>query len=226
MERNVDMNEISDGNLYGPEDLVRADALGCQGCSHCCRTMVDTILLDPYDIFCLCQGLDTDFSALMQSSVELNVQEGLILPNLKKSADQAGCCFLNQENRCSIHAFRPGFCRLFPLGRFYDGKGFSYFLQTKECPVPKKGKVKVRKWLGIPDYPHYAEFITSWHYFLKSCSVEIRRRKDQTFQKEVSLSILQIFYGVPYHTDQDFYSQYSARLAAFQQTFPLPGHAV
>ena len=32
--------------------------------------------------------------------------------------------FLNEQGRCSIHDSRPGFCRLFPLGRFYENGGF------------------------------------------------------------------------------------------------------
>ena len=32
MLRNIDLNEISDGNLYTANDLVRADCGGCHGC--------------------------------------------------------------------------------------------------------------------------------------------------------------------------------------------------
>ena len=32
MERNVSMDEISDGKLYGLNDMVRADCGGCKGC--------------------------------------------------------------------------------------------------------------------------------------------------------------------------------------------------
>ena len=37
MERHVSMEEISDGKLYGPGDMVRADCGGCEGCSACCK---------------------------------------------------------------------------------------------------------------------------------------------------------------------------------------------
>ena len=43
--------------------------------------------------------------------------------------EKEACYFLNEEGRCSIHSFRPGICRLFPLGRFYEEEGFRYFLQ-------------------------------------------------------------------------------------------------
>lgn len=32
MKREIDMREISDGKLYGPNDLVKADCGDCHGC--------------------------------------------------------------------------------------------------------------------------------------------------------------------------------------------------
>ena len=37
MKRQVNLEDISDGKRYGREDMVRADCLGCEGCSACCR---------------------------------------------------------------------------------------------------------------------------------------------------------------------------------------------
>ena len=56
MLRNIDLNEISDGNLYTSNDLVRADCGGCRGCSDCCQGMGDSIILDPYDMDQLYRG--------------------------------------------------------------------------------------------------------------------------------------------------------------------------
>lgn len=39
MKREIDMKEISDGKLYGPNDLVKADCGDCHGCFDCCRGM-------------------------------------------------------------------------------------------------------------------------------------------------------------------------------------------
>ena len=36
MKRFVSMEEISDGRLYGADDMVRAGCGGCEGCSACC----------------------------------------------------------------------------------------------------------------------------------------------------------------------------------------------
>ena len=52
MDRYIDLNEVSDGKLYTSNDLVKAGCNDCQGCSACCESMADTIILDPFDIFC------------------------------------------------------------------------------------------------------------------------------------------------------------------------------
>ena len=118
MEREIDMKEVSDGRLYGLRDMVKADCGGCAGCSQCCESMGSTIILDPYDVWRLTAGLQVSFEALLQDKLELNLVEGIILPNMKTSGENERCGFLNGEGRCSIHALRPGFCRIFPLGRF------------------------------------------------------------------------------------------------------------
>ena len=158
MFRNIDLNEISDGNRYHANDLVRADCGGCQGCSACCHGMGDTILLDPYDMDQLRKGSGYSPEELFHQAVELSVVDGIILPHLKMTADHDCCPFLSDEGRCTIHSFRPGFCRLFPLGRIYENGSFSYFLQTNECKKIHRSKVRIKKWLGIPDLSRYETF--------------------------------------------------------------------
>ena len=65
MKRNVDINEISDGKLYGANDLVKADCGDCKGCSDCCHGMGESIVLDPYDVYRLTKGLNLSFEMLL-----------------------------------------------------------------------------------------------------------------------------------------------------------------
>ena len=58
MERQINMEEVSDGRLYGINDMVKADCHGCQGCAVCCQGMGSSILLDPLDIFQLTSHLN------------------------------------------------------------------------------------------------------------------------------------------------------------------------
>ena len=99
MKRNVDMREISDGKLYGLNDMVKADCGDCKGCSACCRGMGSSIVLDPLDLYRLETGLHTDFQRLMNGYIELNVVDGIILPNLKMGGSDESCAFLSKEGR-------------------------------------------------------------------------------------------------------------------------------
>ena len=83
MRREVSLEEISDGRLYELNDMVKADCGGCEGCSQCCRGMGSSIILDPYDVYRLTTGIGKSMQELLATSVELNVVDGVILPNLK-----------------------------------------------------------------------------------------------------------------------------------------------
>lgn len=211
MEREIDMKEVSDGRFYGLRDMVRADCGGCEGCSDCCRGMGSSIVLDPYDAYRLTTGLNLSFEQLLEEKVELNVVEGIILPNLKMAGPQEQCGFLNEEGRCGIHSFRPGMCRIFPLGRYYENESFQYFLQVHECKKEPKTKVKVQKWIDTPETKKNEAFIIQWHYFLKQLSGRIEHTEEGGFQKSLSMYILKNFYLKPYERDRDFYDQFQER---------------
>ena len=212
MERQVSMEEISDGKLYGINDMVKADCHDCAGCSACCRGMGTSILLDPLDVFRLSSGLNKTFEGMLDGEIELNVADGLILPNLKMAGEEERCVFLTEQGRCGIHGFRPGICRIFPLGRLYENRGFRYFLQVHECRHPNRSKVKVKKWIDTPDWRRNEKFIADWHYFLKDLQDALKVSPDTERRKEASMYVLRQFYLQPFRQEEDFYDQFEERL--------------
>lgn len=212
MKRNVRMEDISDGKLYGNNDMVKADTGSCKGCSACCKGMGNSIILDPLDIFQLTVHLHKSMEELLNGYIELNVVDGIVLPNLKMAGKEEACSFLNEEGRCSIHEFRPGMCRLFPLGRFYENNSFQYFLQIYECKKENLSKVKVKKWLGVPNIKEYEKFINQWHYFQEDLQKQIKESTQEEFAKKVSMYVLQNFYLKPYEEERNFYEQFEERL--------------
>lgn len=217
MNRYIDLNEVSDGKLYDANDLVRAGCGDCQGCSACCESMADTIILDPMDLYLLEANLHTSAAALMHHQIDLRVVDGIVLPHLKMTDSTGRCPFLTEAGRCSIHSFRPGFCRLFPLGRYYEDRSFRYFLQVKECKRQNRSKVKVRRWIGMPDFDRYETFIADWHYFLKDLQVPLAENGPE-WAKNASLLILGEFVFKPYDTEKDFYPQFYERLKSSSTT--------
>lgn len=216
MKRNISLAEISDGRLYSGNDMVKADCHGCNGCSDCCRGMGNSVVLDPYDVYRLQMGLGKGLGVLMEEGkVELNVVDGCILPNLKMAGQEEACAFLDELGRCGIHEFRPGICRLFPLGRYYENGDFKYMLQVHECSVGNRSKVKVSKWIDTPQQEKNHEFVCRWHYFLNDLEALVGNCENEALAKRINMALLQIYYLTEYDIGRDFYEQFDRRYEQF-----------
>lgn len=207
-----DLQEISDGKIYGINDMVRTAYRGCEGCHACCVDMGESILLDPCDMWMLSGETGSTFEALIaEGRIALCAADGMILPHLKMDAKTNCCSFLNGEGRCGIHAARPGLCRVFPLGRIYEEGRISYFLQTGACEKPGHAKVKVGKWLDGSGTKQQERFLLQWHGFKKRVQERLAGCAEAE-AKTIHLFLLQLFYVKPYEKD-DFYVQFEKRLA-------------
>lgn len=221
MKRNIDLKEISDGRLYSSGDMVKADCRDCEGCSDCCRGMGSSIILDPMDLWRLQRGIHKDFQALLGAGyIELNIVDGMILPDLKMDSARDACPFLDGQGRCSIHSWRPGICRLFPLGRYYEENGFKYFIQIHECSRQDRGKIKIKKWLGIPNLKAYEEYILEWHRFLGQCGEALDTLSEENV-RFLTLYVLRRFYETAYLAadENGFYEEFAARLGEVREKF-------
>ena len=193
---NKNLEEISDGKRYGLNDMVRAACNDCAGCSSCCEDMGESIILDPLDIYELTKNLNTTFENLLKEQIEL--------PFLK-------------EKRCSIHSFRPGICRVFPLGRIYEENRLDYFLQVDGCAKENRSKIKVSKWLDTPELKKNQQYLIDWHAFRKKIKSILGEMSDENRKKTITMFLLNTFYINPYDTEQDFYLQFYARLDRIAQ---------
>lgn len=212
MIRECNLEDISDGRRYSSNDLVKLGCNDCEGCSHCCQGMEDTISLDPYDICLLKQATGKDMVQLMQTEVALHVEGGVIVPHLQMNLNEQ-CTFLNEQGRCSIHADRPGMCRLFPLGRVYEEDSFHYFLQLEECMKKERTKVRIREWLGISELKKYEAYILQWHHHIKEM------QKNPLMQEDAhayNMKHLQLFYFTTYASKETFYEEVAKRLKQWE----------
>ncbi len=217
MKRYVDIKEISDGKLYTERDMVKAGCNDCKGCYTCCCGMGESIVLDPLDMYRLTCGAGLSVEELFASHLELHVVDGVTLPNLRMDVGtEERCTFLNDRGRCSIHAHRPGICRIFPLGRIYEDGDFKYFLQVGECKSPIHTKVKVDKWIDVDNVKANHDYLNQWHALLGSLEEQLAGLDDMDLARKLNLLILQIFYLTPYDGDKDFYEQFESRLEQFK----------
>lgn len=240
MIRDCSLEEISDGRLYAENDMVKADTCNCEGCkSVCCHGMGKSIILDPYDVYRLTSCLNITFEELLKDKVEINYVDGIMLPNLKMSADTDNCTFLDENRRCTIHQARPGMCRLFPLGRYWeDETHFKYILQTGQCRKENLSKIKVKKWLDTDNLAEYNAYIVMWHQYLKrieaavagisaELAVKLQSGKDvqgsealaqekqlaATQIKTICLYTLKTFFSTPYD-ERPFFEQIRERISS------------
>ena len=198
--------------------MARLGCHDCAGCSDCCRDMDQSITLDPYDIYLLTENLGCSFDDLINNGqIEFHIEEGLLLPNLKmvpKSIDLTRppeCYFLNSDGRCSIHSFRPGICRLFPLGRNYTDHRVSYFLLSNVCAVAHRDKVKISKWLGYAQIRDYENFLESWHTLRAQVRDLVNNAADEQYSASITTGFLKLFYQQQY--SGDFFEEYKRRVA-------------
>lgn len=203
-------NAKTDGKIYGLNDMVKVDCGDCKDCSACCENMGDSIWLDPVDLYTLTRNLNTSFEQLMLDKIELHVTDGVILPNLKMTGERNCCSFLDEGGRCSIHTFRPGICRIFPLGRQYEGERLDYILLQDACQKKQHSKVKVKKWLDTPELKQNQAYLIAWHSFRKQVEQVILQAEDEAMAKNINLFVLNQFFIKPYLTE-DFYMEFEQR---------------
>lgn len=213
-----EMMPVTDGKLYELKEFVRAGCGDCSGCSECCRDMGQSIVLDPYDMFRLKTETGKTFQALMEDGIfALSVREGLIIPYLRMREDTNSCVFLNEQGRCTIHSYRPGLCRLFPLGRNYaDGK-LSYIRMTEACTKKAYAKVRISDWIGVRPPEAYEAFVHAWHDFRKKVACRLPEAdEEQTMQ--INTYLLQTFFVNDLKAEDDFFAFAGERMAFITKT--------
>ena len=194
------------------QDMARIGCNDCKGCHTCCENMGDSVVLTPYDVHVLSVYLNMSVDNLFQDWISLSMVDGLLQPSMAMNGAGETCRALDEEGRCSIHAIRPGICRLFPLGRQYMDGGIKYFVLENACPAPCKTKVKIAKWVERPEFKEHEEFLLKWHDFKKLCLKKLAESSDETYHKQVLMYVLQLFFRKPY-TPGSFYEEFLERLA-------------
>lgn len=210
MKRDIDLSEITDGKFYNTNDLAKVFCDNCNGCHSCCENMGASIILDPLDVHRLTIGTNCTFEQLLLDKIELNMVDGTILPNIKMNSENK-CPFLDSNGRCSIHSYRSGLCRIFPLARVYENKDYKYILQINECKKEPKSKVKIKNWIDSGDINKNHDFICSWHYFLLAVQEKLTTESEANI-KQITMFILNMFYLTPFRKDVDFYDIFNERL--------------
>ena len=141
----------------------------CQRCGSCCFQC--EIVLTPYDILGLCQGLGMTTGAFLRRYAQITLGPGSHLPICSLDFEKAHrwrgssefpspCPFLTWESghlACGVYPFRPGCCRSYPVFRMaQDGEEPRLYLQEVSCPATETDKEHtVARWVeheGLAPY--------------------------------------------------------------------------
>ena len=149
-------------------DIECNDCIGCDTC--CCREISATVILDSWDIALLKKGTGKTFDEMVEEGLLRIIEfDGLKLPAFGMKKEKYECCFLNDAGRCTVHPYRSGICRLYPLARLWKEDGsFAYYLQKGECVHRTTAKTKVSDWLGYDDIESYEKAVREYHDRLKA----------------------------------------------------------
>lgn len=73
-------------------------------------------------------------SQIIQMYCEIYIGPTSNIPIVRIRFENGVCSFL-KNNRCTIHAFKPSVCKLYPLGRGMEGESGNvfYFNQDVSC---------------------------------------------------------------------------------------------
>ena len=202
--------------FYTSRDMAKVGCGGCRDCSKCCCNMGQSIVLNPYDVHLLSENMGLSFEELLSGPLELSSEAGIVHPNLRMLpiGNRLQCGFLDESGRCSVHSFRPGICRLFPLGRDYSDGRIAYFLLEDACPSSIRTKEKISSWLGFSSehrLKQYEDFLLAWHLFIRKKREEIYADAATAREKatQISTMLLDVFYIPPY---EDFFAEINERM--------------
>lgn len=213
------VNPDTDGKFYDLNSLVKIGCNDCEGCFLCCQGMGSSIVLDPYDMFMLKKALPMNLQELLgKQYLELGIYDGMIIPHMKMSGIKNQCSFVNEKGRCSIHKYRPGICRLFPLGRNFKDGEMNYIFLDKACPKNNGSKIKVEKWLGISNISAYHNYIVAWHDFRKEMAQKFGEADPQE-AREFAMYILHTFYGEWPEEEASFYECFTKKINKVKKAF-------
>ena len=144
-------------NIIGLEDTFE---FGCKQCGNCCRNRAEPIMLTGYDLFNIAKATNLSLVEAMVKFTEGIIGADSKLPIVLLTERYDGSCKLLRKGRCMIQQDKPLVCRLYPLGRLFDGKQYSYFTQTA-CKGEGQ-RIKLKDWLNEFNIPAYDEASTLW----------------------------------------------------------------
>lgn len=145
--------------------------LSCKICDKCCKYRGD-IKITPINILEISKFLKIEIKEFLEKyTYEIKGQEPEIA---LKGIGEERRCILNDEKtfKCKVHKVKPIQCIMFPLMPIDVEKDL--FINMYACPVDKKKKTRVNKWLNGNNniYKRNKQIYLKWIEFIEEIQVK------------------------------------------------------
>lgn len=221
----------------------------CNACGACCtNSTIESIVFRAYDVFNLSIGLNIEPSEVVEKhgNVYLGPTSGLPVIQLKPVALETPesmtnllltgklsivCPFL-KDKKCSVHANKPGSCRLYPLGRLVqmskedadkdENTETIYFIQKNILCGDTGEKHTIDNWLNgdsrtesiFMDDSNFLTYVSSKVKFPKLLDF-VQDNPDSILRKEISsfYDKFTYYYYTNYNKTESFESQFNDNIS-------------
>ena len=182
MNRKTDeelLKEIQKHTL-GMEDTFSFE---CKQCGDCCRKRSQPVLLTGYDVYNVAKELNVGTAEVLMKYCNIipGDTSGLPVVYLRERPD--GSCSLLRKGLCTVQHNKPVVCRIFPIGRYYDGKEHRYFTQWQgSCVGTGQREITLKEWLDAFGVQELDEASEIWGKFIIAASLygqKIRAKADR-----------------------------------------------
>ena len=188
----------------------------CKRAAYCCDKPM--ISITPFDIKVICNRLAI-------SSSEFHQRYSFF------TADEFGIprCFIQNkphcpfkiDNTCTIYTSRPLRCRLYPVGRVFEGEDIFYVVSDVHCPgFESDKKWSIEEWVENQGVHEYDDVAIPWNRFLI-------KLKDQPLSEEQGKQFKEIFYyfdHTPQEGGQNLVGFMGSLYEKFNETFKASQH--
>lgn len=214
-----------------PEELLQAHiqplkmgdsfCFHCTQCGACCYHHFD-ILLSPYDLFHLANGLHIPPEEIIHKYCDIYIGSTSSLPilQLKPIGKEEACPFI-QNHLCIVHDFKPTVCALYPLGRVAgwkeenkdDGIPFiAYYKLPVRCGT-KEEKFTLKEWLENNHLIESNQWFVPWQQtilLLFKDMMGLKKKLPQKYLTIVQECVFQQLY-LRYDLTKDFMGQFKEK---------------
>ncbi len=154
----------ADAEVFVETDLLQLSC-GAGGCDSTCCKASAPIVLNPYEIALICREYGISYEDLLDI-VDTDRADGFPLVMLPRDP----VCHFWTQSGCKIYSSRPLACRLFPLGRVYDGIRSRFVLpkQNRCIGLAHEAAGIVGEYLTAQDLARHIEMADRWIEFVNT----------------------------------------------------------